>query len=153
MNLKMLPERFVGRTEIADEKIGQQIAKSAAYVYRMIGAGLDKRVYKQCLIAELEHAGLSVETDASVSIYFRDKSINPAFYIDIIVEGAVIVFVKSDKPSEMDAQLIRTYLRQSKKSEAFIVNFGVPDFKDAITHARVKTGALYANKNMASSVN
>ncbi len=152
-NLKMLPERFMGRTDAVDENVSQQIAKSAAYVYRMIGAGLDKRVYKQCLIAELENAGLSVETDATVSIRFRDKSINPAFYIDIMVEGAVMIFVKSDKPSEMDSHVIRTYLRQSKKSEAFIINFGVPDFKNAITHARVKTGSIYANKNVASSIN
>ena len=151
-NLKIQPERKTAR-EGNDETLGHKIAKAAGFVYRMIGQGLDKRVYKQCLIAELENSGLSVETDATVSIHFREKTINPAFYIDIMVEDSVMIFVKSEAQSEMDKHVIRTYMRQSKKSEAFMINFGVADFKDAITHARVKTGSIHANKNISSSVN
>lgn len=151
-NLRMLSERKFVRSD-ANENLGREIAKAASYVFRMIGPGLDRRVYKQALIAELESAGLAVESDVTVSIHFRGKSINPAFYIDIMVEDSVIVFVKSGDKSDMDAHTIRTYLKQAKKNEAFMFNFGVPDFKHAITHARVKTGTIYANKNVASSVN
>lgn len=152
-NLKIQSVTKTAREGMVDEKLGQSIARAAAHVYRMIGPGLDKRVYKQCLAEELKEAGLSVEMDATVSINYRSQNINPAFYIDIMVEDKIMVFVKSEMPSELDSRVIRTYLKQSKKHEAFMINFAVGDFKDAITHARVKTGTVFANKNVSSRIN
>lgn len=152
-NLKIQSIGKTAREGMVDEKLGQSIARAAGHVYRMIGPGLDKRVYKQALEEELKSMDLSVETDVTVSINYRSKNINPAFYIDLMVEGAVMVFVKSEMPSTLDSRVIRTYLKQSKKNEAFMINFAVPDFKNAITHARVKTGTVFANKNVSSRVN
>ncbi|HEY0008244.1 MAG TPA: GxxExxY protein [Tepidisphaeraceae bacterium] len=115
------------------EAIGREIVDACFRVHIALGAGLLESVYQTCLCHELRRRGLRIEREIGLPIVYDTLTINDAFRIDILVEGAVIVELKSVQAllPVHEAQLI-TYLKLSNCRLGFLVNFNVPLIKDGI---------------------
>jgi GxxExxY protein len=99
-------------------------------VYNELGHGFLESVYENSMVIALRAAGLSVQQQVSLPVYFRGQKVGE-FFADLIVEGLVIVENKAARaidPSH-EAQLLN-YLRATMMEVGLILNYGLkPEFK------------------------
>lgn len=76
--------------DVTERIIGAGIA-----VHRALGPGLLESAYQMCLLHELLDRGLLVESDRSLPVRYKNVTIDCAYRIDMLVENAVIVELKS----------------------------------------------------------
>lgn len=105
-------------------ELTQRIIGACIEVHSALGPGLLESAYQTCLALELEHRGLPFERERSIPVIYRDKQVDSAYRIDLIVDDAVIVEAKSVAQllPVHEAQLL-TYLRVSSKRVGLLVNF------------------------------
>ena len=75
--------------------ITSRIIKAAIEVHRTLGPGLFESVYLACLLHELREAGLRYETQKLLPVVYKGVILDCGFRLDLIVEGRVVVEVKS----------------------------------------------------------
>ena len=86
-----------------------------------------------CLCYDLAAADLAIETQKPIALVYRDVTINCAYRADLIVEGQVLVEVKStDRVAPVHIQQLQTYLRLSRLPVGLLLNFGAPTMKEGI---------------------
>lgn len=72
-----------------------RIVDSAFRIHRALGPGLLESVYERVLARDLARRGHRVERQKSVTIEFEGMRFDEAFRADLVVEGRVVVEVKS----------------------------------------------------------
>jgi len=114
-------------------EISGKIVNAAYMVHSTLGPGLFEKVYELCLVHELELAGLRVERQVPVAILYGDLDIPAGYYIDLLVEGKVIVELKAVEQilPVHKAQLL-TYLKLYNGRLGLLINFNVPRIRDGI---------------------
>ena len=106
------------------------ILDSAIRVHKEMGPGLLESVYHHCLLSELNTRGVNVQPMVIVPLHYRGRSLNKDYVIDVLVEGEIIVELKSVEgllPIH-DAQII-SYLKLANKRLGLLINFNVPILK------------------------
>lgn len=113
--------------------LSRVLVDSAYTVHSRLGPGLLESVYETCLAYELTKRRLSVKRQVVVPVFYDDIRIDEGFRIDLVVENAIIVEIKSvERPLPVfEAQLL-TYLKLADKRLGFLMNFNVSRFKDGI---------------------
>jgi GxxExxY protein len=93
-------------------------------VYNELGYGFLERVYENALFIELEKAGLKVEKQCKISVYYEGKVVGD-YYADLKVEDRIIVELKAAESlcEEHEAQLIN-YLKATHAEIGLLLNFG-----------------------------
>ena len=93
-------------------------------VYNELGFGFIEKVYEEAMALLLKEAGLSVEQQTEVPVYFRGQRIG-AYAADLIVNGLVLVELKAGRALEPahEAQLLH-YLRFTSIEVGLLLNFG-----------------------------
>lgn len=102
-------------------------------VHAALGPGLLEKVYEKCLAVELRGRGLGVERQHPVPVHYQGLRIACGFRLDLLVEGAVPVEVKSVSvlgPIHM-AQML-TYLRLLDCRVGLLMNFGQRRLMDGV---------------------
>jgi GxxExxY protein len=84
-------EALEGRTEEA----ARQVVDAGLKVHRALGPGLLESAYQQCLAHEFTIRGVSLQKQVSLPIVYDGKLLDAGYRIDLLVEGAIIVAVKS----------------------------------------------------------
>ena len=108
-------------------------------VYNQLGPGLLESVYEQALSYQLRKDGLEVDNQVSVPIFYDGEELETRLRIDILVEEAVIVELKSvAELAPVHFMQIDTYLRLSGVEVGLLVNFNTANIKDSI-HRRINT--------------
>jgi GxxExxY protein len=109
------------------------IITAAFKVHSTLGAGLLEGAYKVCLKHELQQQGLHVLSEVGMPIVYGEVTLDSGYRIDLLVERAVIVELKSvaQLASIHRAQLL-TYLKLSKVSLGLLLNFNSAHLKDGI---------------------
>jgi GxxExxY protein len=84
---------------------------------------------------ELEKLGLKVESEVCVPITYGGRKItDEGFRIDLLVEGTVIVELKSvEKVQPVHKKQLLTYLRLGDKPLGLLINFNESLLKNGIT--------------------
>ena len=83
-------------------------------------------MYEKCLAIELAKTELRFECQAPVHLYYDGIKVGHAFFIDILVESAVVVEIKAvDRVDPTHTAQIMSYLRLSKCSVGLLINFNV----------------------------
>jgi GxxExxY protein len=102
-------------------------------VHRELGPGLLESAYEACLEFELKSLGLQVERQKALPVRYRNVVVECGYRIDLLVEGKVIVELKSiEKLAPIhDAQLL-SYLKLSSCHVGLLLNFNVPALRDGI---------------------
>ena len=93
-------------------------------VYNELGHGFLESVYEEAMRQALEEAGLAVECQVPVPVWFRGRQIGQSF-ADILVSKVVLLELKCVRKLEAvhDAQLLH-YLRATPIEVGLLLNFG-----------------------------
>jgi GxxExxY protein len=120
-------------SELIHRELTRTILRGAYRVHSRLGPGLLERAYTVCLCHELKMLGLSHVSEKILPVEYDGLTIELGYRIDILVEHAVIVEVKSlgaILPIH-EAQLL-TYLRLARKRVGLLINFNVEHLKEGI---------------------
>lgn len=120
-------------TKDAYEELGKSILDSAIEVHRNLGPGLLESVYEICLISELKRRGLFVQSQVEIPVYYKGEKLNKTFFIDILVEDAVVVELKSVESllPVHEIQLL-TYMKLGHYKLGYLLNFNESIMKNGI---------------------
>ena len=101
------------------------VIAAAIKVHETLGPGLLESVYQKCMVIELGKMGLRVEAEVDLPvIYEGEKIADLGFRIDLLVESAVIVELKSvEEVKPVHKKQLLTYLRLAKKDLGLLINF------------------------------
>ena len=120
--------------EMTENEIGTIVVESAIVVHRELGPGLLETVYEVVLARELQDRGLNVERQVPVAIQYKGIRFEEAFRADIIVNGKVILELKSvEHVSAAHKKQVQTYLRLTGCKLGYLLNFGEALMKEGIT--------------------
>jgi GxxExxY protein len=115
------------------EAVAAVVVDAGLKVHRTLGAGLLESAYEQCLVIELGRRGLDVRAQVLLPMVYEGVRIEGAYRLDMIVDGLVVVEVKSvDALSRVHEAQILTYLRLTNCAIGFLMNFNVPLFKQGL---------------------
>jgi GxxExxY protein len=114
--------------------ITEQIIGGGIDVHRALGPGLLESTYEACLYSELLARGMTVKRQVAVPVRYRGETLDVSYRVDLLVEGQVIVEVKSllRVPPIAEAQLL-TYLKLLELERGLLCNFNVTLFRDGVT--------------------
>ncbi len=107
--------------EIANKVIGLAID-----VHRALGPGLLESAYEECLYYKIQSSGLRAEKQKPIPLVFEEVHLECGYRIDILVEGKLVVEVKSSEllhPIHLAQTL--TYLRLGDYRLGLLINFNV----------------------------
>jgi GxxExxY protein len=117
-----------------ENEIGTVIVDCAVHLHMDLGPGLLENVYEVTLARKLEKRGLSVRRQVPIPIEYDGETFEEGFRADLIVEGKVILELKSVEATHpVHKKQILTYLRLSGLKLGYLLNFGQELMKDGIT--------------------
>ena len=115
-------------------EISGEIVDAAFKVHSQLGPGLLESVYERVLTYELRKRGITVETQQIVPIRYDGIDFDEGFRLDLLVNDAVIVEVKSiDEIAAIHKKQLLTYLKLRDKRLGLLINFNVELIKQGIT--------------------
>jgi len=114
-------------------ELSSRIIGAAIEVHKTLGPGLLESVYEECLCHELRLKGFSFERQKLLPIQYKGKQLDCGYRLDIVVEKAIILELKSCERIEPihKAQLL-TYLRLSGLHLGLLLNFNTLMMRDGI---------------------
>lgn len=124
---------LIGMTDQELEALTERIIGCAIEVHRVLGPGLLESVYDDCLVIELQAAGLRVERQRRVEVDYKGSLIYADLRIDLIVENTIVIELKAVEAMlpVFIAQVI-TYLKVGKYPAGLIINFNVNLLRNGI---------------------
>ncbi|MGH9971674.1 MAG: GxxExxY protein [Pyrinomonadaceae bacterium] len=116
-----------------ENEIAKIIVDAAFTVHTKLGPGLLESVYEAILTYELRKRGLRVLYQRPLPVVYEEVRMNIGFRPDLIVEGKVIVEIKSlEVIAPVHKKQLLTYLRLADKRLGLLINFGSALIKDGI---------------------
>jgi GxxExxY protein len=119
---------------VNENEIGTIVVDCAIKMHRRLGPGLLESVYEAVLAYELKRRDLSIERQAPIPIVYDDIRFEEGFRADLIVNGKVILELKSvERVTNAHKKQLLTYLRLTGMKVGYLLNFGEALMKDGIT--------------------
>ena len=117
-----------------EERVGRAVVDAAVQVHRELGPGLLESVYEAVRAHELSERGLRVERQVPVAFEWRGMRFNEGFRADIIVDGCVLLELKSvERLHNAHRKQVLTYLRLTGMRLGYLINFGEALIRNGIT--------------------
>jgi GxxExxY protein len=114
-------------------RITGEIIAAAMKVHTTLGPGLLESAYHACLLRELRNRGLGVLSQVGLPVVYDGEKIELGYRIDLIVEDAVIVEVKSvEAIHPVHQSQLLSYMRLSGKRVGLLINFYVTHLRDGV---------------------
>ena len=114
-------------------EISAIIVDIAIGIHRRLGPGLLESVYREVMLFELLKRGLRAEKEVPIPVIWESVKLDIGFRADLIVEGLVIVELKSiEVVAPVHKKILLTYLRLADKRLGLLLNFGVELMKNGI---------------------
>jgi GxxExxY protein len=118
---------------MTENQIAREVVDAAFRLHTELGPGLLESVYEAVLARELELRGLTAARQVPVSFEYRGLKFDEGFRADLIVNGLVIVELKSVETLHPSAKKqLKTYLKLTGRKLGLLINFGAPLIKDGI---------------------
>ena len=119
---------------MTENEIATIIVDVAYKIHQRLGPGLLESVYERTAAYELGKRGLLVRRQQGMPVIYEAVKMNMGFRADLIVNGKVIVEIKSiDAIAPVHRKQLLTYLRLADKRLGLLINFNVALIKDGIT--------------------
>lgn len=118
---------------MTENELSYKIIGAALEVHRNLGVGLLENTYETALAYELKKLGLTVEQQVTLPLIYKEIMIKNAYKIDLVIEGKVIVEIKSviEIHPIIQAQLL-TYLKLAHMKLGLLINFNTLLIKHGI---------------------
>ncbi len=115
------------------DMISRDVIGAAMAIHREIGPGLLESVYETILARKLTRQGYHIDQQRSLGFSYEDMDFPAAFKIDLLVDGRLIVELKSlEKLQPVHSKQLLTYLRLMKLPVGLLINFGCDTLKEGI---------------------
>ncbi len=115
------------------DRISAEVIDASIRIHRELGPGLLESVYETVVAASLERSGLRVERQKPINITFDGIYLEGAFRADLVVDGQLVVEIKSvETIARVHAKQLLTYLRLMKLPVGLLLNFGGETMKEGI---------------------
>jgi iron complex transport system substrate-binding protein len=97
------------------------------------GPALLESAYDALLAEALRQQGIATQRQVALAMNYRGVSIENAFRIDLLVEGRLVIEVKSiERLAAVHGKQVLTYLRLMHLPLGILMNFGQATFKDGL---------------------
>ncbi len=109
---------------VASDALSKKVIGEAIHVHRVLGPGFPELVYHNSLLIRLKKAGLAVESEKPLPVFFEGEIVG-TFLTDIIVEGRLLLELKavSALVAAHEVQLVN-YISATKIDVGLLLNFG-----------------------------
>ncbi len=115
-----------------------EIRNAVFEVFKELGPGLLESIYESALCFELEERGLSIKSQLSLPVIYKNKDLGLGYRIDILVEDSVIIEIKSvEQIKNVHKKQLLTYLKLTNKKIGLLVNFNTDFIKDKESIIRI----------------
>jgi iron complex transport system substrate-binding protein len=115
------------------EHLARRVVDCGYRLHRDLGPGLLESAYEAILFEMVRQSGMSVQRQVSVPLRYSGVVIDNAFKIDLLVERALVIELKSvEKLSAVHGKQVLTYLRLMGLPLGLLMNFGQATFKDGL---------------------
>ncbi len=113
--------------------ITEKIIQCFYTVYNSLGNGFLEKVYEKALSIELRRAGLQIEVQCPIKVYYQNEIVGE-YFADIIVNDSVIVELKAiDSLNAVHGNQLVNYLKATGIEVGLLLNFGPkPEIKRKI---------------------
>jgi GxxExxY protein len=110
------------------------VVDAAVHVHQALGPGLFESVYEIVLAFELRRRGLHVARQVPIDVVYENLRIDGGFRADLIIEGCVLVELKSvERSAPVHKKQTLTYLRLANLRLGLLLNFGAALMKEGVT--------------------
>jgi GxxExxY protein len=117
---------------MSENEISYKIIGVALELHKNIGPGLLESVYEHALY-DLKQSGLNVTCQVPMPFVYKEVKMDVGYRIDIIVEGKVLIEVKSvETLAPVHFAQTLTYLKLSGLKLGLLINFNVNVLKGSI---------------------
>jgi iron complex transport system substrate-binding protein len=115
------------------DDLSGEVVDAAVRIHRELGPGLLESVYELVLAGSLMGTGLKVDRQKPIDILFEGVRYNAAFRIDLLVEDALLIEVKSvERLAPVHGKQLLTYLRLTDQPVGLLLNFSGATMKEGI---------------------
>jgi GxxExxY protein len=126
---------------MTENEIGNIVIETAIDIHKKLGPGLLESVYETIIARLLNKRGLHINRQVIIPIEFEGEYFEEGFRADIIVEGKVILELKSvEKLNPVHKKQLLTYLKLTEMKLGYLLNFGEELMKNGIV--RIINGTL-----------
>ena len=105
------------------DSLEYQIIGAAMEVHRILGPGFLESIYQQALLKELTIRNLTVDTEISVDILYKDTVIG-RHRLDLLVSGIILELKCVSRIADVHIAQALSYLKATQLDLALILNFG-----------------------------
>jgi GxxExxY protein len=113
-------EPFVG----IGHEVTERIIRVFYQVHNELGYGFLETVYKEAMLLALLDAGLQVEPELALPVFFRGHAVG-VFRADLVVNRKVILELKvAERITKQHEAQLAHYLRSSEVEIGLVLNFG-----------------------------
>ena len=115
------------------DAISGEVIDVALRIHRDLGPGLLESVYETVMAGKLLAMGYEVDRQKPIDIHFEGLRFDAAFRIDLLVEGRLLVEIKSvEALNKAHLKQLQTYLRLTKQPVGLLMNFGGATLKEGL---------------------
>lgn len=119
--------------KLSENQVATVVVDAAFKVHTTFGPGLLESVYEAALELELKSRGLRVDKQRGIPVFYNEVNLDVGFRCDLIVEGIVVVEIKSlEHVPPVAYKILRTYLRLTGLHLGLLINFNEVLIKDGI---------------------
>ncbi len=119
---------------MTENEIAKHVVDAAFKIHTKLGPGLLETVYEAVLAFELKQRGLLFVRQQAIPVIYEDVHLEEGFRADLMVEGKVIVELKSvETIAPAHKKQVLTYLSLTNLKLGLLINFGEALIKDGIT--------------------
>ena len=105
-------------------KIAYDVLGCAMEVSRNIGPGLLESIYHEALLKEMSLRGMAVKSKVPVPVKYKGSKLKDDLILDILVEDAVVVELKSvEALNPVHQAQVLTYMKLTEKPKGLLINF------------------------------
>ena len=114
-------------------ELTKAVIKAATEVHQIIGPGMMKSVYQECLSHEMGLRDIPFETFKKLTIEYKGAKLNSGFCMDFVVADKLFVELRNENGLQpADEARLLTYLYLTGTEAGLLINFNVPILKDGI---------------------
>ena len=108
---------------LAHEELTGRIIAFAIAVHKALGPGFLESVYEAAIVVESKRAGLKVESQKPLRIFYREVLVGE-HRLDLLVEETIVVELKAiSELDDIHFAIVRSYLKAANLEHGLLLNF------------------------------
>lgn len=116
-----------------ENELSKKIIGCAIEVHKQLGPGLLESAYQECLLYEIQLAGLKVQKEKPMPVIYKEVKLDHGYRIDLLVEEKVVIEIKTvEEFNDVHLAQVLTYLRLGNYKLGLLLNFQTTVLKNGI---------------------